>query len=455
MGKSKRILLIHHLFLGWERSPAATIFLLKLVNMLKLQGWEIALLTLSGDLLHPDFLLEEKRRAEFLQSIQDMDVRTYTAKGGFSSPKDMILSILKGGKSGFAYAKDSTPSFALSRRKRHKFIKMVRGWIRNRIYSWIFQVWDAYFYCYKQMVREGLKAIREFNPSLLLATYPYPSNLVVGAKLSALSGIPWVMHLQDPLYPLMQTRFFTRKWNTALLVISVYEGLDFPRRKPPLYVLYPGYDPSEYPSAQLLSTFTITGIARGYMSEELTWEFLRALHRLKGEGLLEKFPLKVRFYMLNPFPVLEEGMRKYRLSDIIELHPPVSRREILQRECESALLVLIYSSSKEYVYKIALGGKFWDFLGAGRPILAIGSSSCRQMKMPKELGAGFNCETEEEIYEFLKRALEDFYTKGDIDWNPDRETISQFALPNLAKRLDEILCEVFEREAKGGAKKGR
>jgi len=35
--------------------------------------------------------------------------------------------------------------------------------------------------------------------------------------------------------------------------------------------------------------------------------------------------------------------------------------------------------------------------------------------------------------------LEDFYTKGDIEWHPDGEAISAFSLPNLAKKWDEIL----------------
>jgi hypothetical protein len=144
--------------------------------------------------------------------------------------------------------------------------------------------------------------------------------------------------------------------------------------------------------------------------------------------------------MLDDSPFLREWRERLWLTNIIELHPPVSRQEMLYRECESTLLFLTECPLK-YLYTT----KFWEYIGSGRPILHLGDPNDAEGKMLRSLSAGFNVEKEEEIYNFLKKALKDFYTKGDIEWRPNRQAISSFSLPSLAEKLDEIL-EKYRRK---------
>jgi hypothetical protein len=436
--ENKRVLFVFDKFIGWERTPVAVVAISNLLNGLKLFGWKCALLTLGGDSLQPDFLKIDERREEFLTLLSDSPI--YKAKGWIPYPKEVFSYLLRRkGKASFRASK-SIGSSSLKTKWGRKFIE----WVGSLIFSF----WESYVYCYKQMVKEGMKGIKEFKPSIIISTYPGGSNLTVASRLSTLSGVPWVAYIRDPFYNKFKEMLMRPVLNSASAIISVMDKFDYPRRRPPLYALHHGYDPSKYPKVSLLPTFTITSIIRGYVAEWLILRFLRVLYHLKEEGILARFPLKVRFYMSNPHPLLQEWIKMLHLQDLIELHPPISHTEMLLRECESTLLLLIRWRSMlkpaKYIYSL----KFWEFVGAGRPILRIGHPDDAEAEMLNKLRVGVNLESEEDIYCFLRKALNDFYTKGDIDWNPDREAVFSFALPNLAQKWDEIL----KKKANGGDK---
>jgi len=414
-------------FIGWERKPVLAVVTSKICQALMQKGWKIALLTLSGNALHQDFLSEDERRKEFLEAIPDVVI--YATKGGFPSPLD-ILRYLKNRKRTIS-AKGV--NFSLSRTKSGRSYPLFRDFVA-RIGKVIHPFWRGYIYCYRQMVKEGLKAIGEFKPSIIIGNHP-PYCFLIASRLSELTGIPWIANIMDAIPKTPLIGFILKQLNTSRAIITpFFEKWDYRGRKVPIYKVLYGYDPSEYPYATLLPIFTITGISRIYEKQYLYLRFLRVLHRLKSEGIFEEFPLKFRLYMLDDSLVLKEWRERLGLTEIVEFYPPVLRKEMLYKECESCILFLT-----EYPLKFQYSTKFWEYIGTGRPILHLGDPNDAEGKMLRSLSAGFNVEKEEEIYNFLKKALKDFYTKGDIDWNPDREAISSFAFPNLAKKWDEIL----------------
>jgi hypothetical protein len=85
-------------------------------------------------------------------------------------------------------------------------------------------------------------------------------------------------------------------------------------------------------------------------------------------------------------------------------------------------------------------------MGAKRPILLLSSSDSLSARMVKRLKAGFVCENEDDIYIFLKKALADFYQKGDIEWEPDWDGIKSLSWENQARRISEILEKYARRK---------
>jgi hypothetical protein len=77
-------------------------------------------------------------------------------------------------------------------------------------------------------------------------------------------------------------------------------------------------------------------------------------------------------------------------------------------------------------------------MGARRPILCIGSKYNLAGKLVEKLGIGRNCETAEEVEEFLLRELKSFYLehkKEEIEW----EKVKEFSWENQARKIGEIL----------------
>lgn len=110
-------------FIGWERKPVLAVVTSKICQALMQKGWKIALLTLSGNALHQDFLSEDERRKEFLEAIPDVVI--YATKGGFPSPLD-ILRYLKNRKRTIS-AKGV--NFSLSRTKSGRSYPLFRDFV--------------------------------------------------------------------------------------------------------------------------------------------------------------------------------------------------------------------------------------------------------------------------------------------------------------------------------------
>lgn len=88
-------------------------------------------------------------------------------------------------------------------------------------------------------VRQGMKLIREFQPSAIWSTYPIATAHVIGAELANRSGLPWIADFRDPM---------------------AQEG--YPA-DPKLWAAFKRIEESAISSAQL-SMFTTPGAARMY-----------------------------------------------------------------------------------------------------------------------------------------------------------------------------------------------
>ncbi|MGB9877631.1 MAG: hypothetical protein ACPLPS_07675, partial [bacterium] len=51
----------------------------------------------------------------------------------------------------------------------------------------------------RKIVKQGMKLIEEFKPSIILASCGFsPEGLFVARELSLKTGIPWIAHMRDP-----------------------------------------------------------------------------------------------------------------------------------------------------------------------------------------------------------------------------------------------------------------
>ena len=124
-------------------------------------------------------------------------------------------------------------------------------------------------------------------------------------------------------------------------------------------------------SRALTSKFTITYaglLYQGRRDPKLLFEVLRDL---LDENILRREDVCVRFYGKKE-PFVEAMSHQYGLEGVVEINGVVTRSEALQRQAESQILLMLgWTDPRETGQH---SGKLFEYLGAARPILAVGGS---------------------------------------------------------------------------------
>ena len=91
-------------------------------------------------------------------------------------------------------------------------------------------------------------------------------------------------------------------------------------------------------------------------------------------------------------------------------------------------------------------GKVFEYLGAGRPILAIAYKTGAIDKLLQETGTGVLVNEVEAIKGVLTRWLEEWQQSGIITshWNPDINVIKRYTRREGARKLAQLLEEASE-----------
>jgi len=301
--------------------------------------------------------------------------------------------------------------------------------------------------------RKGIELVRSFKPNIILATSPHHISQVVGYKLAKSSGIPFVSHLRDPwtidphfsklrLTNILGKLFEKKVFSSASAIIVVSEGFaDFYARlsKRPVYVIHNAFDPDDFPSnVELDNTFTLLFAGSIYRGTRDITPLLRALKNLAQKGLLKEFPIQIKLFLPDDdMEVVITMLKKYpEIKHLFKLYPWTSHSVVVQEELRATylLLPLEFNKASWYFYS----GKLFEYMGARRPILSIGSKHNLAAKLIEKMGIGINCESAEEIEEFLLKALKSFYLENNIE-KIEWEKIKDFSWENQARQIGEIL----------------
>lgn len=238
---------------------------------------------------------------------------------------------------------------------------------------------------YPFAVIAGAKICKEWKPDLIYASSFPASSLLVACSLSRKFGIPWVAEMRDLWADFQYYQFGRfRRWiddklerkvlgtATALVTVSepLAENLRAKYGKPTEVVMH-GFDPVDYcgntrtgSGARYLRIVYTGNIYHGVQNPELLFEAVRFLGP-KAEGI------RIVFYG-HPQPWVIELCKSYGIVRLVEFAGVVANKEALRAQCEAdLLLVLLWNDPKEPGMYLS---KSLEYLGARRPILAVGCS---------------------------------------------------------------------------------
>jgi hypothetical protein len=241
-------------------------------------------------------------------------------------------------------------------------------------------------------VRLGSRLVREFRPLVIWSTYPIATAHVIGHRLHARSGLPWVADFRDPMaqegYPAdpLAWAAFKRIEESALrdARFSVFTTPGAAREYQRRYgdaisrirVIENGYDEESFSAAETeaaargaLNPGAVTIVHSGivYPYERDPTHLMKALAMLANGGFPEGARLRVRFRAAVHDKLLLDMARQYGVDNFVEVAPPIGYRDALIEMLRADGLLLLQASN----CNDQIPAKLYEYLRARRPLLAL------------------------------------------------------------------------------------
>lgn len=274
-------------------------------------------------------------------------------------------------------------------------------------------------------LRASARLVKDWKPDVILASAPPPSSLVVAHKLSRKYGIPWVADLRDlwvdhhyysqpswrkPIEAQLERRVLSSAAGLITVSEPWAETLRIKYKKPTTVVLN-AYDPHDYPPPETeapkdarLRILYPGVIYPGKQDPSPLFEALLKLGRVAEQ-------IRVDFYGFYQ-TVAKELVAKYGLGHIVHLNPVIAYKDCLRMQTEADVLLLLLwnDPSERGVYP----AKVFEYIGARRPILAVGQKQDAAAELVGKLNAGEVSNDPSEIAMFLERWIQQKRLLGEI-----------------------------------------
>lgn len=411
------------------------------VRHLPEHGWAPVVLTLKEDYYPPTECDYE------LLNVYSKDVQII--RTGSFEPSGKFAHKLR--ESAFGVRKNP-PVF-------ERFIKPI---LRNILRS--ISIPDEMILWLPHAMKAGLRLVKEQKIHAILTTTPTHSAGIIGALLSRLTGLPLVLDVRDdwvgnPLffdnYPWINRTVsrWLERWvvKTAKVVIAVtQESVALYQRKYPhldkdrIIFIPNGFDQADIELARSTAPasnsarlrITYTGVLPGRRDPE---PFFMALAALKKEYREDQLP-QVDFYGNIRQDYIDKA-RDYGLDQLVKFHGFVPKVESLRQIITSDAGLLIIPESEGS--RTAIPGKVYEYIGAGKYILALCPPDSAVARLIRELGNGVTVSPVDVdgILAALKKMLE-LHSLGILSPSIPPSKISFYERSAQTSQLAEILRSV-------------
>lgn len=321
-------------------------------------------------------------------------------------------------------------------------------------------------------VIKGRKVIREEGIDIIVTTGGPWTNFLVGYLLARFTNTPLVLDYRDPwTWPFERRsrrmkqvignwleRCILQQASRVITISSVITAsiqAGWPDQDHDKCItITNGFDPQDYQFVSRNHTaasdplvITHTG---SLDTHRVPTFFLQALH-----ALLQARPdMRVSIQVNLLGTVIEKHRRLISdlgLEDVVTYRGYVPHNEAIEAQSASALLLLILEQSRPRM-ECAIPGKTFEYLAAHKPILALVPPDGEAANLIRETGAGVVVAPKDVsgIEKALEKMYQDYCEKGRISYQPDDAIIVQYAYPNLARKLADVLDEVVSEKASSG-----
>lgn len=347
-------------------------------------------------------------------------------------------------------------TLTLDEKSKRKMSERISEWLRS-----VFFIPDARIAWLFFATRLGKKILQTEKIDVIFSSAPPYTTHLIGLKLHRHSGLPWVVDFRDswigwvsaPQWRPKVCRKIEMRMEEAVLregtkILTVSNGVkeDLLSRHPKQddqrwQILSNGFDLADFENVQPKPksekiTITYSGSMYGARNPEYLLQALESLQKKKS-GLLAK--LQFRF-VGRIWDAILNRIESSAVSGLFEIIPYVPHAESLAYLMGSDILLLIIDDSP--ANKGILTGKLFEYIGAGKPILALApegeaahlirSNNLGKVAPPKDVDA---------IQNSLQTLVQD-YLDGKPIFKMDSDVRKRFERREQAGELARLLTDL-------------
>ena len=333
-----------------------------------------------------------------------------------------------------------------------------QGW-KDKLSIWIrgnFLIPDPRRFWIKPSVSFLNEYLKENPVDAIITTGPPHSMHLIGMGLKKnFPSLPWVADFRDPWTNIDFYKDLNLTWladkihhklerevlQNADTVLVVSRGMkdEFTAMKPKkLQVITNGYDESDVQAGTLTldAKFSIShiGTLNAARNPRIVW---KVLSEICAENVAFKNDLQIQLVGKVDFSVLEDIQTYGLQGQLLKIDYLSHSEAIAKQNCSQVLMLLINQSANA---KGILTGKFFEYLAAKRPILAVGPTDGDAAVVLNETSAGVIVDFADE--QATKTAILNYYNrykKGTL--SVQSESVERFSRRSLTGELAGLLDE--------------
>jgi glycosyltransferase involved in cell wall biosynthesis len=335
------------------------------------------------------------------------------------------------------------------------------GWLKNlkdRVYFYAHEVLD-----YPEessgwipfALAAGRKIIREEKISAVFSTSSPITSHIIAHQLKQEFRLHWIADFRDPwtqnpyvvhtwIRNLVDQRLERKIIKTSDLIVVISDP--FAELMKTIHhrgaeVIPNGFDPPSYPPYPVSQNdrFILTYVGHLYGGRRDPSPLFSAVRELMDEKTVGPSDMEIRFYGAEK-DIIRRQAAASRIPDVVQCYDEIPFRESLLKQKEStALLLLRWDAGGE---SIAIPGKLFEYLGAGRPILSIPRIDGPSDDLIRKTRAGVIAGNKKEVKDQLKKWFLEFKEKGFLPYDGQEEIIRQYTREKQTEQLASWLDKV-------------
>lgn len=313
-------------------------------------------------------------------------------------------------------------------------------------------------------VRYLKKYLKEHPVDLIVSTGPPQSMHIIGMKVAAETGIPWVADFRDPWTKIFYFKHLamtsaTERWHkkmekkvldaaSVVVAVSPLVQKEFQEMTDtPVELITNGFDECDFNAEKCTEAsggpdkdFIIvhTGLFAADGNPTVLWDVLS--EKCEADSTFRK-RLKIKLIGKTDDQIIK-ALYERNLGDML-VNMGYQQHDIaVQQQREASLLML--PLRKEPEYKAVLPGKLFEYIASGRPILGIGQSDGAMAMILDETRTGTVLEWEDKtgIEEYVGQCWER-HRAGSL--STDGADLTRFTRRSLTRQMAELFEKILDQ----------